>query len=197
MLAEAATNPGGSVAVIDSELVGGNANGYIPGEAVHGCWIVGSDGILTGEYAENPKYGSPTDDFAKLTDMDHYWGWLPDEPAAAVRASIADVLTEQVPGAVLEWVKVTDAPETLTGGRRVAGNESQIILVRTGVALPFALSVMSPEGRREVLWGVFTWVASGLDGSTRRKDRVWFDLHTELEWAKQRLPQRVYEVDEA
>ena len=94
LVAEAAANPGGSVAVIDSELVGGNANGYVPGEAVHGCWIVGSDGILTGEYAENPKSGTPTDDFAKLTAMDHYWGWLPDEPAAAVRASIADVLTE-------------------------------------------------------------------------------------------------------
>ena len=112
-------------------------------------------------------------------------------------ASIADVLTEQVPGAVLEWVKITDKPEALTSGRRVVGNENQIILVRTGVSVPFALSVKGPDSRREVLWGVFTWAASGLDGSTQRKDGVWFDLHVGLEWAKQHLTQRVYEVDEA
>jgi hypothetical protein len=197
LVAQAAANSGGSVAEIDSEFVGGNPDGYVPGEAVLGCWIVGPDGILTGEYAQNPGYGTPTDDFTKLIEMDHWWGWLPDEPAAAIRASIADVLTQQVPGAVLEWVKITGKPEVVTGGRRVAEDEGRIILVRTGLAVPFALSVKDPDNRREVLWGVFTWAASGLDGSTERRDRVWFDLHVGLEWAKQRLAQRVYEVDEA
>lgn len=49
--AEAAANPGGSVAAIDGDLVGGDPNGYVPPEAIHGCWIVGPDGKLTGEYA--------------------------------------------------------------------------------------------------------------------------------------------------
>ena len=197
LIREAAANPGGSVAVIDSAMVGGNADGYVPGEAIHGCWIVGPDGILTGEYAENPNHGTPTDDFTKLTEMNHFWHWLPDEPATAVRASVANVLTEQVSGAVLEWFKVTGTPETITGGRRIPGDENHITVVRAGVAVPFALSVRSPFGRREVLWGVHTWVVSGLDKPGQRKDRVWFDLRATVEWAKEQLARRVYEVDQS
>lgn len=74
LIAEAAANAGGSVAVIDSAMVGGDASGFVPAEAIHGCWIVGADGVLTGEYAENPNHGTPTDDFTKLAEMDHYWG---------------------------------------------------------------------------------------------------------------------------
>lgn len=195
LVAQAAASPGGSVAEIDSELVGGNADGYVPGEAIRGCWIVGPDGALTGEYAENPNYGTPADDFTRLAEMDHFWHWLPDEPAAAVRASLTNLLTQQVPGAVLEWVKVTDTPEVVTGGRRVPDDPNQILLVRTALAVPFALSVTSPDGRREVLWGVFTWVASGLDGANRR-DRVWLDLGAGIGWAKEQLSARVYEVDQ-
>lgn len=197
LIAEAAANPRGSVAVIDAAMVGGDASGYVPAEAVHGCWIVGADGILTGEYAENPHHGTPTDDFTKLTERDHYWGWLPDEPAAAVRASVAKVLAEQVPGAILEWFKVTDTPETVTGGRRIPDAEDQILLVRAGVAVPFALSVLAPDGRREVLWGVHTWVVCGLDKPAgQRKSRVWFDLRASPAWAKEQLAQRVYTVEE-
>ena len=191
--AEAAANPGGSVAAIDGDLVGGDPNTYIPPEAIHGCWIVGPDGKLTGEYAENPQHGTPTDDFTKLTDANHFWAWLPDEPAAAVRQSVARLLDEQVPGAVLEWMKVTDTPEFVTGGRRDPEDEQYLIVVRAGVAMPFALSVRTPEGRRDILWGVFTWVASGLDKPQgQRRDRVWLDLNARIEWAKERLSQRVY-----
>lgn len=196
--AEAAAYPGGRVAAIDGELVGGDANGYVPPEAIHGFWIVGPDGKLTGEYAENPRHGTPTDDFTKLTEIDHFWHWLPDEPAAAVRASVAELLDEQVSGAVLEWMKVTGAPELLTGGRRSPEDEQRVIVVRTGVAVPFALCVRTPDGRRDILWGVFTWVASGLDKpAQKRRDRVWLDLEARIEWAKERLPQRVYEVEQA
>lgn len=195
--AEAAAHPGGSVAAIDGDMVGGDPNGYVPPEAIHGCWIVGPDGKLTGEYAENPRYGTPTDDFTKLTEMGHFWVWLPDAPDVAVRKSVANLLAEQVPGAVLEWMKVTDTPEVVTGGRRDPEDEQRIIVVRTGVAVPFGLSVRTPGGRREVLWGVFTWVAAGLDKPLeQRRDRVWLDLNARIEWAKERLSQRVYELDQ-
>jgi hypothetical protein len=195
--AEAAANPGGSVAAIDGDLVGGDPNGYVPPEAIHGCWIVGPDGKLTGEYAENPYHGTPTDDFTKLTEANHFWAWLPDEPAAAVRESVAGLLAEQVPGAVLEWMKVTGDPEVLTGGRRSGDDDQRIIVVRTGVALPFALSVRTPQRHREILWGVFTWVASSLDKPQQRRDRVWLDLRVHIDWAKERLSARIYELDQS
>ncbi|GAA1969179.1 hypothetical protein [Catenulispora subtropica] len=196
LIAEAAANPGGSVAVIDGDLVGGDPNGYVPAEAVHGCWIIGPDGVLTGEYAENPNHGTPVDDFTRLTALDHFWNWLPGEPVATIRGSVEELLTDQVPGAVLEWMKVTDEPKVVSGGREIPGDDEKLILVRTGVAVPFGLSVRSPDGRRDILWGVFTWAASGLDNPAHRSDRVWFDLQTDIATAGELLSQRVYEVEE-
>ena len=182
--------------MIDGALVGGNPDGYVPAEAVHGCWIIGPNGVLTGEYAENPHHGTPTDDFTKLTELDHFWHWLADDPVAAVRSSVEELLTDQVPGAVLEWMKVTDEPKVVSGARELPGDPEKLILVRTGLAVPFALSVRDPEGRREILWGVFTWAASGLDTPSNRKDRVWFDLQTDIATAGELLSDRVYEVEE-
>lgn len=194
LLAEAKANAGGHVYAIDGETVAGDPNGYVPPEAIRGCWAVGPDGTLTGEYFENPDFGPPTDDFRKLIELDHFWGWLDDKPDFAVRESVADVLTSQVPGAVLEWMKVTDTPEVLTGGRRVEGTENDLLLTRAAVAVPFALSVRQPDGARHVLWGVFTWAAGGLDPSAERRDRVWFDLNTKLAQAKEILAERIYEI---
>ncbi|KJY32919.1 hypothetical protein VR45_21235, partial [Streptomyces sp. NRRL S-495] len=103
LVAQAAANPGGSVAVIDPDLVG-DPNGYIPGEAVQGAWRVGTDGKLTGEFVENPNYGTPKDDVAALTDSEHWLDWLGPHSAVAVRDSIAEILDEQVSGATLEWL---------------------------------------------------------------------------------------------
>jgi hypothetical protein len=195
LLAAAANSPGGSLAAIDGDLVGGDADGYVPPEAVRGCWIIGPDGVLTGEFAENPEYGPPKDDFTELIEFDHFWHWLPDEPTKAVRDSVAELLADQVPGAVLEWMKVTDEPKAVTGGREVPGDEQKMILVRTGIAVPFGLSVVAPDGRRDILWGVFTWAASGLDDPSNRKDRVWFDLRTDIEAAGELLSERVFQVE--
>jgi hypothetical protein len=197
LAAEAARNPGGSVAEINGDLVGGDANGYVPAEAIRGAWIVSPEGKLTGEYARNPRHGTPADDFSKLTEMDHFWHWLPDRPEAAVREAVQETLTAQVEGAVLEWMKVTDKPEVVTGAKRSPDDEQHVIVVRTAVAVPFALSVRSPSGRREILWGVFTWAASGLDKPAARHDRTWFDLRADLEWAAERLKERVYEVEQS
>ncbi|MFF8837541.1 hypothetical protein [Streptomyces sp. NPDC015130] len=196
LVAQAAANPGGSVAAIDPELIG-DPNGYVPGEAVQGVWRVGQDGKLTGEFVENPNYGPPKDDFAKLTEPDHWLGWLGEQPVTAVRDSIAEILDEQVSGATVEWIKVVDAPRYLTGGRPEPDDESRMIVTRAGIALPFALSVTSPGRRREILEGVFSWVAVSLDQPGNRKDQVWFDLRADLDWAETELRNRIYLVGQA
>lgn len=193
LVAEAAANPGGSVAVIDPDLIG-DPDGYVPGEAVQGVWRVGEDGRLTGEFVENPNYGPPQDDFSKFTESEHFLGWLGEHPAVAVRDSIAEVLEEQVSGAVLEWIKVVDVPRYLTGGRPQPDDESYMIVTRAGIALAFALSVTSPGRKREILQGVFSWVAARLDQPGERKDRVWLDLRADLDWAEAELRKRIYLV---
>ena len=191
LVAEAAANPGGSVAAIDPDLIA-DPNGYVPGEAVLGVWRVGEDGKLTGEFVENPNYGPPKDDFVKLTDSKHWLDWLGPQPAGAVRDSIAGILDEQVSGATLEWIKVTDVPRYLTGGRPQPDDEGRIIVTRAGIALPFALSVISPGHKREILQGAFSWIAVRLDQLGNRKDQVWLDLRADLDWAATELRSRIY-----
>ncbi|MEU8438776.1 hypothetical protein AB0F18_39030 [Streptomyces sp. NPDC029216] len=193
LVAAAAANPGGSVAVIDPALVG-DPNGYVPGEAVQGYWVVGEDGKLTGEFVENPNYGPPKDDFSKLTDSGHWLDWLAEQPGAAVRDSIAGILDRQVQGAVLEWIKILDAPRYLTGGRPHPADPNRMTVTRAGIALSFALSVASPEHPRETLQGAFSWVAVSLDQPAERKDRVWLDLRADLDWAETELRERIYRV---
>ncbi|MGK5732914.1 hypothetical protein [Streptomyces sp. URMC 124] len=196
LVAEAAANPGGSVAVIDPDLVS-DPNGYVPGEAVRGVWRVGEDGKLTGEFVKNPNYGPPKDDFTKLTDSEHWLDWLGEQPAVAVRDSIAGVLDGQVPGTVVEWIKVLDVPRYLTGGRLQPDDPSHMIVTRVGIALSFALSVTSPGRSREILHGAFSWVAVRLDEPGRREDRVWLDLGTDLDRAETELRDRIYSVGQA
>ncbi|KOV38372.1 hypothetical protein ADK60_02315 [Streptomyces sp. XY431] len=196
LVAQAAANPGGSVAVIDPDLVG-DPNGYIPGEAVQGAWRVGTDGKLTGEFVENPNYGTPKDDFAALTDSEHWLDWLGPQPAVAVRDSIAEILDEQVSGATLEWLKITDVPRYLTGGRPHPDDEDRMIVTRAGIAVSFALSVISPGRKREILQGAFSWAAVGLDRPGERKDQVWLDLRADLDWAETELRNRIYHVNQS
>lgn len=196
LVAEAAANPGGSVAAIDPDLIG-DPNGYVPGEAVTGVWQVDEDGKLTGEFVENPDYGPPKDDFAKLTESKHWLDWLGEQPALAVRDSIAEILDEQVSGAVMEWLKIVDTPRYLTGGRPQPDDPSHMIVTRAGIALPFALSVISPGHRREILQGVFSLVAVKLDEPRNRKNRVWLDLRADLDWAETELRNRIYLVGQA
>jgi hypothetical protein len=106
-------------------------------------------------------------------------------------------LDEQVPGALLEWIKVVDAPRCLTGGRPRPDNERRMIVTRAAIALPFALSVTAPGRRRDILQGVFSWVAVRLDQPGSRKDQVWLDLRAELDWAEAELRSRIYLVGQA
>jgi hypothetical protein len=191
LVAEAAANPGGSVASIDSEYIG-HPDGFIPGEAIQGVWLVDADGNLTGEFKENPDYGPPKDEFAKLTEPDHWLGWLGDDPAEAVRDAIADCLHQQAPNAVLEWVKILETPRFFTGGRPSRDDENAMLVTRAGLAVSFALSVTSRK--REILTGVFSWVAVRLDQPGNRIDQVWLDLWTDLDWAEEELRKRIYAV---
>lgn len=194
LLAAAAENPGGSVAEIDPTYLD-DPNGYVPPEAIRGAWLVDSSGKLTGEYQENPRHGVPQDDFSRLTDPDHWLGWLGDDPATAVRKGIEESLRAQVADAVLEWVKILETPRFLTGGRRHPQDEQLMVVTRAALAAPFALSVRTTQYGRSILLGVFSWAAVNLSTPEVRKDRHWFDLGVGLEWAGEQLQQRIYEVD--
>ncbi|MEV4411692.1 hypothetical protein [Catellatospora sp. NPDC049609] len=191
--AEAARNPGGLVAEIDGDLIG-DPDGYIPAEAVRGAWRVDAEGRLTGEFVPNPRYGPPQDDFAKLTGGDHWLGWLGDDPARSVRDSVAGIVGEQVPGATVRWMKITDDPRFLTAGRRVPDDPDRLILSRAALAVAFAAGVDSPSGDFEILWGAFTVAVGGLADGGRTRSRVWFDLWTRLDAAGEQLHDRLGEV---
>jgi hypothetical protein len=179
LAAAAAANPGGSVAQIDGAWLDG-AEGFVPAQAVIGAWKVGADGALTGDFDPNPRYRPPHDDLSQLTETSHWLGWLGDDPATAFRASGVDV------------------PEYLTGGRKDPDDSAKLIVTRAGLAAPFALSVRTADGRREVLWGVHSIVAVGLDEPrSEHVVRAWFDLWSTLEDAAERLRARVYDIDAA
>jgi hypothetical protein len=191
LLAAAAENPGGSVAEIDPTCID-DPNGYVPPEAIRDSGVK-----LTGEYQENPRHGVPQDDFSKLTDPDHWLGWLGDDPATAVRKGIEESLRAQVADAVVEWVKILETPRFLTGGRRHSEDKQVMLMTRAALAAPFALSVRTTQHGRSILLGVFSWAAVNLSPPGVRKDRHWFDLGVELDWAGERLQERIYEMDGA
>lgn len=195
LIAAAAANPGGSVAEIDGSVVS-DPDGYVPAEAIIGCFVIGPDGRATGEYVHNPSFGPVRDDFARLESPDRWLGWLPEPAGQAIRAELQDMLAGQVPGSVLDWVKVVDEPAFLTVGVRTGSDRGVLTVRRAAIAVPFALSVRKPAGRPNILTGVLTWAAIGLDSPGARQDRVWIDFGMTRERAEQLLQQRVHEVSE-
>jgi hypothetical protein len=196
LAAEAAANPGGSVAEIDGSIVR-DPDGYVPPEAIIGIFAVGPDGKATGDYLRNPRYGPMRDDFARLESADHWLGWLPDTPGRAVRAQLEAILTAQVEGSVVEWVKIVDEPTFLTVGVRSGPDPDHLIIRRAALAVVFALGVRPPARGPEILTGVFSWAAVGLDQPGSRRDRTWLDFGMSRDRAEELLKQRVHQVDEA
>ncbi len=192
--AEAAANPGGSVAEIDGSQVS-DPDGYVPSEAIIGVYPVGPDGLATGEFLRNPGHGPVRDDFGPLEAPDHWLGWLPDTPSASVRAAVEDMLSDQVADTVVGWMKVIDEPVFLTGGRRLPDDPDKMVVTRAAVAVPLAFSALPPGGHPEILTGVFSWAAAGLDTADGREDRAWLDLGMDREEAETLLQQRIYELD--
>jgi hypothetical protein len=132
------------------------------------------------------------DDFSPLTSSKHWLGWLGDDPARAIRTEIEDVLRQQVATAKVEWVRLLEPPYYLTGGRKAPDDPQKMIVTRAGLAAPFELDVRSASGV-DRLRGVFSWVATGLDGA--RQDRVFLDLDTEFQVARDELQVRLYGLD--
>jgi hypothetical protein len=148
LLAEAAAHPGGSVYEIDGSQVP-DPNGYVPPVAIIGEFPVDENGQPTGIFLRNPKYGPIQDDFTRLTDPDHWLGWLPDEPSVSIRNALLEHLTDRVPGSTLEWVKITEKPVFRTA---VVGNPNdatdpdgmkRTTLTRAGLAVALVLSVVT------------------------------------------------------
>lgn len=193
-VAAAAASPGGVLVEIDHDMVP-DPDGYVPPEAILGAFVVGDDGIASGDYLRNPNYGPVRDDFTALTSPDHWLGWLGDQPELTVRSGVESLLTDQVPGARLEWFKVVDEPVFLTGVVRGPGDAEKVLVRRAAAALPFALSVLSPPNQRHILTGVVSLVAVGLDEPDGRRDRTWLDLGMERADAAELLDARIYELD--
>ncbi len=96
---------------------------------------------------------------------------------------------------MVQWVKILETPRFLTVGRQRLEDEQVMVVTRAALAAPFALSVHTTQHGRSILLGVFTWAAVNLAPPKVRKDRHWFDLGVELEWAGERLQGRIYDVD--
>jgi hypothetical protein len=196
LAAEAAANPGGSVAEIDGSMVS-DPDGYVPVEAIVGIFSVGADGRATGDYFRNPGHGPVRDDVTRLEEPDHWLGWLPDAPGRAVSAQLAATLAGQVEGAALEWLKVVDEPAFLTVGVRSPADPGRLIIRRAALALVLAFGVRSPSRGLEILTSVFSWAAVGLDQPGSRRDRTWLDFGMSRERAEELLKVRLYQVGEA
>jgi len=200
LIPEAAANPNGYVAEIDGAQIS-DPNGPVPGEAIIGVYCVGPAGQATGEYLRNPGHGPVQDDFTKLDSFtkldnpDHWLGWLPHESDQAVRSALESTLNAQVPGSVVEWVKIVEDPVFLTGGVRNPSDPDKIIVQRAALAVVFWLGVRPPQERIEVLTGAFSWVAAGLDQPGGRFDRTWLDLGMSRDQAEELLTSRIYEID--
>ena len=193
LTAVAAANPGGSVAEIDGSIVR-DPDGYVPAEAIIGCYLVGQDGRATGGYARNPQHGPVRDDFTKLESPDHWLGWLPDTPGRSVRTALEETLAEQVAGTVVEWVKIVEEPVFLTTGIRSSSDPDRLTVRRAAIAVVFALGVRAPGREREILTGAFSWAAVGLDRPRERRDRTWLDLGMSRARAEEFLQRRVHQV---
>ena len=105
--------------------------------------------------------------------------WLADEPYAAIRSGIEDMLRQQVEDSCLLELRVTSAPQWLTGARPSDKGGNKMIIVRSGVAFEFA-SLVQSAGQVQALAGVFTWVGVHLDQPGHHKHRVWMDVGGKL-----------------
>ena len=121
-----------------------------------------------------------TFDFEPLESSEHMLRWLSNDPFATLRDEFESTLNAQVPGSVLLGLKVRGEPEWLTGVVRTEQDPTQAILVRTGVAFEFELSVKTPDTKVHDLAGVFTWVGVHLNDPANAQQRTWFDLNGDI-----------------
>ena len=110
------------------------------------------------------------DDLSKLEHADQWFGWLPDAPGAAVRREVEQSLSGQVPGSVVEWLKITQEPAFFATALMGGDDPKRAVINRTGLAVIFALSVRTPSAQRQILtarspgWRP-AWQGPGDDGT--------------------------------
>jgi len=119
-------------------------------------------------------------DFERLLPTEHMMKWLTPEPQTAIRTQIDTILNQQVPGSILLGFRVTSEPDWLTRARPSADDPAKVILVSTGFAFEFELSVRSPEETIFDLKGVFSWVGLHLDDLSSIQHQTWLDLDGDL-----------------
>src|SRR5438552_1652702 len=90
---------------------------------------------------------------------EHMLKWFAEEPYAAIRSGVEDMLKQQVADSRLTTFTVLSEPQWLTGAVPSDADANKAILVRSAVAFEFGLSVES-QGQSHRLSGVYTW-ASG------------------------------------
>jgi hypothetical protein len=127
------------------------------------------------------EQGIPMNDFSKLQSTEHMLRWLAAEPYVSICSEVEHILQQQVPGSRLISFHVTSDPHWLTGARPSDEHRNKAILVRSGVAFEFDLTVGEPTGQTHELQGVFSWVGVHLDNPEKIDQRIWFDLNATLE----------------
>ena len=201
--ATAAANPGGWIAEIDGDQVT-DPDGNVPPEAIRGLYEVGKNGKATGWYQPNPNFGTVQDDLSQLASADAMYQreppenslfWLPGTPSDVIKGAIAEMLSDQVSGARLNWLKITEQPTYLAAGPRSPENERIVTIRRSALAVEFMLSVSSAGRGIEILRGTFTWVAESLDIPGTRRDRTWLDFDLTIAQAKELLGERMFHPD--
>ncbi len=133
-------------------------------------------------------------DLKKLEPTLHMLRWLSEDPFRTIVEEITSILNRQVPGSILHRFHVVSEPDWLTGALPSSDDPSKVILVRTGVAFPFELSVETPAKELFELCGVFSWVGINLNLPGQAKQRTWFDIDGDMQsfGSKGALRERVY-----
>jgi hypothetical protein len=135
----------------------------VPPEAIVGAYVIGADRRPTGDYLRNPRYGPVRDDLTRLESPDRQLGWIPGDPARAVRGTTRGAAGRpgrRITRGVVKAIDEPHSPRPLPGSPSGADG---LIVRRAAVAVPSALGVRLPGRRPEILTGVLTWAAAGLD----------------------------------
>lgn len=127
----------------------------------------------------------------RLQATKHMFEWLAEKPFEEIISNIENMLSEQVSGTKVTNFEASSDPEWLTGAIPCEDDETKVVLVRTGVAFEFQLTV-DANGNIEELSGVYSWVRKKVEEEF--KVRTWFDINGTLaEFGdKGALAERIY-----
>lgn len=131
--------------------------------------------------------------FEKLEETKHMLEWFSEKPFEEIPSTIEKIFNEQAPNTKMLSFEITDEPQWLTGGRK-GENEDEVILVRSGLAVPCTF-ILQNNHETFSLKGIFTWVGANLDSEPITN--MWMDLDGTLEEFGQNglLKVRLYELD--